>query len=325
MAGATAGVAGDGWGGRRRHRGLHVLPRDGPVRPRPGHPGQVHPQVLRELPHRRLSRRPHPRPPVPRRRRGDGPPGAPGRAGPRGAAQAAVPRRGVAAPAADAASERVLALPFFRCRRFVVPSFTPYPTSTACRSTFGAGLPWIPGSKAACSGDSAPAGVEVAAVTGSVRPAAAAPRALMRRRGLVRCGGRRARSAAAGGPAGVEPAGTSVVAGRPVPAAASSLTLTAMIGVPTLTVAPSSASSSVTIPSYGLGQLHHGLGRLDLHDHLVERHRVARLDVPGDDVRLGQALTDVREPELLHLRHPLASQYANVRSTASSTRSRSGR
>jgi hypothetical protein len=41
----------------------------------------------------------------------------------------------------------------FRCRRFVVPSLTPYPTSTACRSTFGAGLPWIPGSKAACSGD----------------------------------------------------------------------------------------------------------------------------------------------------------------------------
>src|SRR5207302_9783824 len=58
-----------------------------------------------------------------------------------------------------------------RCRRVVVPSFTPYPTSTACRSIFGAGEPWIPGSKAACSGDSAPAGVEVAAVTGSARPA----------------------------------------------------------------------------------------------------------------------------------------------------------
>ncbi len=78
-------------------------------------------------------------------------------------------------------------------------------------------------------------------------------------------------------------------------------------------------------PLVRAGELHHRLGRFDLHDHLVERHRVARLDVPGDDVRLGQALTDVREPELLHLRHPLASQYANVRSAASSTRSRSGR
>ena len=57
----------------------------------------------------------------------------------------------------------------------MVPSFTPYPTSTACRSTFGAGLPWIPGSKAACSGDSAPAGVEVAAVTVSAGPTAVAP------------------------------------------------------------------------------------------------------------------------------------------------------
>src|SRR5262249_55500793 len=55
-------------------------------------------------------------------------------------------------------------------RRFVAPASPPPPPSPACRSTFGAGLPWIPGSKAACR--SAPAGVEVAAVTGSVTSAA---------------------------------------------------------------------------------------------------------------------------------------------------------
>src|SRR5207249_11103780 len=121
------------------------------------------------------------------------------------------------APAADAASERVLALSFFRCRRFVVPSFTPYPTSTACRSTFGAGLPWIPGSKAACN--SAAAGVEVAAVTGSVGPAAAAPTGsdASAGPGVVVADGE-SRSAAAGGPAGGEPAGAVVVAGRAGPA-----------------------------------------------------------------------------------------------------------
>ncbi len=111
--------------------------------------------------------------------------------------------------------------PCFRCRRFVVPSFTPYPTSTACRSTFGAGLPWIPGSKASCSGDSAPAGRGVAGVRVGVAAAGA------------------------------------LTAGRPAPATGVSLvppeTSTAMIGVPTSTVAPSSASSSATTPSYGEG------------------------------------------------------------------------
>ena len=224
-----------------------------------------------------------------------------------------MPPAGVAAPAADPAPARVLALPSFRCRRFVVPSFTPYPTSTACRSTFGAGLPWIPGSKAACSGDSAPAGVEVAAVTGSARSACCGSGGAGRR--VTACrpagGGRLARFLGGGRPPG--------------PGVSFGAHVDRDDRRPHVDGRPSVGQQLRDDPLVRAGQLHHGLGRFDLHDHLVERHRVARLDVPGDDVRLGQALTDVREPELLHLRHPLASQYANVRSTASSTRSRSGR
>ena len=151
------------------------------------------------------------------------PPGAavsapPGTGADGGAAVPAGPETGADEGAAVPAGE---GRPGFRCRRFVVPSFTPYPTSTACRSIFGAGLPSIPGSKACCSGDSAPAG-----------------------RG------------AAGVRVGVAAAGA-LTAGRPAPATGVSLvppeTSTAMIGVPTLTVAPSSTSSPATTPSYGDG------------------------------------------------------------------------
>jgi len=40
-----------------------------------------------------------------------------------------------------------------------------------------------------------------------------------------------------------------------------------------------------------------GLRGLDLDQHLVDGDRVARLDLPGDDLGLGEALADVREQE----------------------------
>ena len=48
-------------------------------------------------------------------------------------------------------------------------------------------------------------------------------------------------------------------------------------------------------------KLDDGLGGLDLHDDLVDGHRVTRLDMPLDDLRLGQALADIRQLEFLQL------------------------
>src|SRR6185312_12659339 len=47
------------------------------------------------------------------------------------------------------------------------------------------------------------------------------------------------------------------------------------------------------------GQRDHRLGGLDLHDDLAVLDLIARLDVPGDDVGLGQALAHVGKLELL--------------------------
>ena len=70
------------------------------------------------------------------------------------------------------------------------------------------------------------------------------------------------------------------------------------------------------------GQLDGGLGRLHLAQRLVDRDRVAGGDQPLEDLALGQALPDVGQLELAQLRH---GQNPSDRSTASSTRSRSGR
>ena len=48
-------------------------------------------------------------------------------------------------------------------------------------------------------------------------------------------------------------------------------------------------------------QLDDRLGGLDLDDDLVNGDLVTRLDVPSDDVGLGQAFPDVRELELLEI------------------------
>ena len=115
--------------------------------------------------------------------------------------------------------------------------------------------------------------------------------------------------------------GGAAAASAPAPPSVS----TAMIGVPTSTVWPSGTSSSATTPAYGDGQLDQRLGRLDLDDDVVDLDGVAGLDLPGDDLGLGQALADVGQAERSALPCVALSQYASERSTASSTRSRSGR
>jgi hypothetical protein len=51
----------------------------------------------------------------------------------------------------------------------------------------------------------------------------------------------------------------------------------------------------------GTRQLDDRLRGLDLHDDLVDDDLVTGLDVPPDDVGLGQAFADVRELELLEI------------------------
>ena len=69
-------------------------------------------------------------------------------------------------------------------------------------------------------------------------------------------------------------------------------------------------------------QLDQRLGGLDLDHDVVDLDDVADLDLPGHDLGLGQAFTDVGQ---LELRHAGPSQKLSERSTASSSRSRSGR
>ena len=95
---------------------------------------------------------------------------------------------------------------------------------------------------------------------------------------------------------------------------------------PTATTSPGSACSFEITPAYGDGQLDDRLGRLDLGDRLVERHRVALGDEPLDELGLGQALAEVGKTELGdHSVTPLRLLgRSRTRSTPSRIRSRSG-
>ena len=64
------------------------------------------------------------------------------------------------------------------------------------------------------------------------------------------------------------------------------------------------------------GQLHDRLGGLELHDGLVDRHLVAGLHEPRDDLRLGEALAEVGQDEVAaHQRsHSQVSSAASTRS-----------
>src|SRR5262249_47484512 len=66
-----------------------------------------------------------------------------------------------------------------------------------------------------------------------------------------------------------------------------------------------------------------GLGRLDLADRLVELDLVTDRDEPLEDLALGQPFPEVGKVERLDPGH--RGHHPNERSTASSTRSRSGR
>ena len=76
----------------------------------------------------------------------------------------------------------------------------------------------------------------------------------------------------------------------------------AMIGVPTRTVSPTSTGIAGHLALVGEGQLDDRLRGLDLDDDLVDRDDVADLHVPGDDLGLGQALADVGQLWLGHVR-----------------------
>ena len=80
-------------------------------------------------------------------------------------------------------------------------------------------------------------------------------------------------------------------------------TSTAMIGTPTSTVWPSSASSRATVPSHGQGSSTTALAVSISTMIWPSSTSVARLDVPGDDLGLGQALAHVGKLELLELGH----------------------
>jgi hypothetical protein len=72
-------------------------------------------------------------------------------------------------------------------------------------------------------------------------------------------------------------------------------------------------------------QLDQRLGGLDLDQDLVDRDGVTLLDLPGHDLGLGETLTHVGQLELGHGgSFQKCGQKSSVRSTASSTRSRSG-
>ena len=79
------------------------------------------------------------------------------------------------------------------------------------------------------------------------------------------------------------------------------------------------------------GKFDDGLGRLHLRDDLVERDGVPHRDLPGDDFRFSETLTEIREPEFLdhgggHPSSPLRELgRPSARSTPSRIRSRPGR
>ena len=100
-----------------------------------------------------------------------------------------------------------------------------------------------------------------------------------------------------------------------------------MIGEPTSTV----YAGLVVDLGHDAGErrrhLDGGLGGLDLDDDLVELDGVADGDHPLQDLALGEALAEVGQLEVLEPAQPTRARHqkASERSTACSTRSRSGR
>ena len=75
---------------------------------------------------------------------------------------------------------------------------------------------------------------------------------------------------------------------------------TEMIGVPTSTVSPSSTRSADTVPANGDGSSTRDFAvSISTRTWLISITSPA-LDLPGDDLGLGEALTDIREQEFVN-------------------------
>src|SRR5690606_8778895 len=114
------------------------------------------------------------------------------------------------------------------------------------------------------------------------------------------------------------------VSGRSSPPAAPEPSPTRIIGVPTGTVAPSSTSSASTTPAYGLGS-----STSDLAVSISTMTSLTLMASPGLTFHETISASVRPSPTSGSLNTSLTAasppQYAIVRSTASSTRSRSGR
>ena len=77
-----------------------------------------------------------------------------------------------------------------------------------------------------------------------------------------------------------------------------------MIGRPDRDLSPSATRIAETVPAYGDGSSTIDFAVSISHDDVVDRDDVADLDLPGDDLGLGQALADVGELVLGHRSEP---------------------
>ena len=128
----------------------------------------------------------------------------------------------------------------------------------------------------------------------SARRCAAAAGAAARRRASTSAP-TRLRSRACGATLARPPAQARRVAGVALDAVARAASATSMriSSEPTASVCPTSPPSASTLPATGDGISTRRLVGHHVGEHLVLDHRVARLDVPGDELDLGDAFADV--------------------------------
>ena len=110
-------------------------------------------------------------------------------------------------------------------------------------------------------------------------------------------------SAAAASATGFRQAASAAGAASSAPAPTDDPTgVTEISGLPTSSVWPGSPCSSATVPAYGRGHLHHGLGRLHLGDRLVHADLVAHGHEPVHEFGFGEAFAEVRAAGILSVR-----------------------
>ena len=81
------------------------------------------------------------------------------------------------------------------------------------------------------------------------------------------------------------------------------------------------------LPGVRAGELDDGLRGLDLDDHLIDVDLVSDLDLPRDQLRLGEAFAEVGKDELARTRIHISTHHSSQSqdSSASSTRSTVGK